>query len=51
MAVTHEIKTVELAKLVPYEKNPNVHPIEQVKAMADSIERYVSITLSSWTKI
>ena len=40
MAVTHEIKTVELAKLVPYEKNPNVHPIEQVKAMADSIERY-----------
>ena len=40
MAVKHEIKTVELAKLVPYEKNPNVHPREQVKAMADSIERY-----------
>ena len=40
MAVQHEIKTVELAKLVPYEKNPNVHPIEQIKAMADSIERY-----------
>lgn len=40
MAVKHETKTVELAKLVPYEKNPNVHPIEQIKAMADSIERY-----------
>lgn len=40
MAVTHEIKVVELAKLVPYEKNPNVHPIEQIKAMAESIERY-----------
>ena len=38
--VTHETKVVELAKLVPYEKNPNVHPIEQIKAMADSIERY-----------
>ena len=31
---------MELAKLVPYEKNPNVHPIDQIKAMADSIERY-----------
>lgn len=40
MAVKHEIKVVELAKLVPYEKNPNVHPIEQIKAMASSIERY-----------
>ena len=40
MAVKHETKTVELAKLVPYKKNPNVHPIEQIKAMADSIERY-----------
>lgn len=40
MAVTHEIKVVELAKLVPYEKNPNVHPIEQIKAIAESIERY-----------
>jgi hypothetical protein len=40
MAVTHEIKTVELAKLVPYENNPNVHPIEQVKAIAESIESY-----------
>lgn len=40
MAVKHETKTVELAKLVPYEKNPNVHPIEQIKAIADSIERY-----------
>lgn len=38
--VTHETKVVELAKLVPYEKNPNVHPIEQIKAMSDSIERY-----------
>ena len=38
--VTHETKVVELAKLVPYEKNPNVHPIAQIKAMADSIERY-----------
>lgn len=40
MAVKHETKTVELAKLVPYEKNPNVHPIEQIKVIADSIERY-----------
>lgn len=40
MAVTHENKTVELVKLVPYEKNPNVHPIEQVKAIAESINRY-----------
>lgn len=40
MAVTHEIKTLELAKLVPYENNPNVHPIEQIKAIAESIERY-----------
>jgi hypothetical protein len=38
--VKHEIMTVELSRLVPYEKNPNVHPIEQIKAMADSIERY-----------
>lgn len=40
MAVTHEIKVMELAKLVLYEKNPNVHPIEQVKALADSIQKY-----------
>lgn len=40
MAVKHEIKVVELAKLVPYENNPNVHPIEQIKAIAESIERY-----------
>lgn len=40
MAIKHELKTVELAKLVPYEKNPNVHPIEQIKAIADSIECY-----------
>ena len=40
MAIKHEIKIVELAKLVPYENNPNVHPIEQVKAIAESIERY-----------
>lgn len=40
MAVTHEIKVMELAKLVPYEKNPNVHPIEQVRALADSIQKY-----------
>ena len=40
MAVKHETKVVELATLVPYDKNPNVHPIEQVKAMASSIERY-----------
>lgn len=51
MAVTHEIKTVELAKLVPYEKNPNVHPIEQIKAMLIASNATVSITLSSWTRI
>lgn len=40
MAVTHETKIVELAKLVPYEKNPNIHPQEQIAAMAKSIETY-----------
>jgi hypothetical protein len=38
--VNHETKVVELASLVPYDNNPNIHPVEQVKAMADSIERY-----------
>lgn len=40
MAVKHETKVVELAKLVPYEKNPNVHPVEQIEAIAESIKRY-----------
>lgn len=40
MKVKHEIKVLELAKLVPYEKNPNRHPIEQIEALAKSIERY-----------
>lgn len=40
MAIKHETKTVELAKLIPYEKNPNVHPKEQIAAMAKSIETY-----------
>lgn len=40
MAVKHETKVVELAKLVPYEKNPNIHPIEQIEAIAESIKRY-----------
>lgn len=40
MAVKHEVKTVKLATLVPYENNPNVHPIEQIKAIAESIESY-----------
>lgn len=38
--IKHETKTVELAKLVPYEKNPNTHPQEQIAAMAKSIETY-----------
>lgn len=40
MAIKHETKVVELAKLVPYEKNPNIHPQEQIAAMAKSIETY-----------
>lgn len=40
MAVKHETKVIELAKLVPYENNPNIHPIEQIKALAESIEKY-----------
>jgi hypothetical protein len=31
MAVTHEIKVVELAKLVPYEKNPNVPLLNRLR--------------------
>lgn len=31
---------MELAKLVPYETNPNIPTIEQIKAMADCIGRY-----------
>lgn len=40
MAKKHETKIVELAKLVPYEKNPNMHPEEQVLALAKSIDTY-----------
>lgn len=40
MAIKHETKIVELAKLVPYEKNPNIHPQEQIAAMAKSMETY-----------
>lgn len=38
--VKHETKVVKLSALVPYENNPNIHPEEQVKAIAESIERY-----------
>lgn len=38
--IKHETKIVELASLVPYEKNPNRHPQEQIAAMAKSIETY-----------
>lgn len=40
MAITHETKVVELAKLIPYENNPNIHPIEQIEALAKSIDSY-----------
>lgn len=40
MAVKHETKVVELAQLIPYENNPNIHPIEQIEALAKSIEKY-----------
>lgn len=40
MVVKHETKVVELAQLIPYENNPNIHPIEQVEALAKSIEKY-----------
>ena len=47
MAVKHEIKTVELAKLVPYEKNPNVHPIEQSRQWLTALNATAGIILSS----
>ena len=40
MAITRETKVVELAKLIPYENNPNIHPIEQIEALAKSIDSY-----------
>lgn len=40
MAIKHETKIVELAKLVPYKKNPNIHPQEQIAAIAKSMETY-----------
>lgn len=40
MAVKHETKIVELDKLVPYDKNPNIHPQEQIVALAKSIDTY-----------
>lgn len=40
MAVKHETKIVELDKLVPYGQNPNIHPHEQIVALAKSIDTY-----------
>lgn len=38
--IKQEKKVVELSKLVPYENNPNIHPEEQVKALAESMDEY-----------
>ncbi|MBR0291037.1 MAG: ParB N-terminal domain-containing protein [Bacteroidales bacterium] len=38
--VTKESKVVPLSSLHPLEDNPNMHPQEQVKAIAESIDRY-----------
>lgn len=38
--IKQEKKVVELSKLVPYDKNPNIHPEEQVKALAESMDEY-----------
>lgn len=38
--VTKQIKVVPLASLKVFEGNPNMHPQEQVKAIAESIDRY-----------
>ena len=40
--IKQEKKVVELSKLVPYDKNPNIHPEEQVKALAESMDEYCS---------
>ena len=39
--IKKETKVVKLDTLIPYEKNPNIHPEEQVKAIAESIDTYV----------
>lgn len=38
--IKKETKVVALSSLVPYDKNPNIHPEEQVKAIAESIDTY-----------
>lgn len=38
--IKKETKVVKLDTLIPYEKNPNIHTEEQVKAIAESIDTY-----------
>ena len=38
--VTKETKTVPVASLVEFEGNPQMHPDEQIKILAESIDRY-----------
>lgn len=38
--VKQETKVLELATLVPFDNNPNIHPKEQVEALAKSIDTY-----------
>lgn len=38
--VTREHKTVPVSSLKEFSGNPNIHPEEQVKAIAESMERY-----------
>ena len=35
-----EQKRLKLTQLVPYEKNPNIHPKEQIDGIAESVKRY-----------
>ncbi len=38
--ITREQKRLKLTSLVPYEKNPNIHPKEQIDGIAESLRRY-----------
>ena len=38
--VTQERKTVPVSELKEFPNNPNIHPEEQVKAIAQSMETY-----------
>lgn len=35
-----ELKRLKLSQVIPYDKNPNIHPKEQIDGLAQSITRY-----------